>query len=523
MLYNKEKGWGYMKLKRIFASLLSLGFILSPMSVYAEDDIVAVAEDNTAYTSYQNAWNAAKSGLKIYMMQDWNLEDRLVVEENQNVTIEMNGCKINRNLGTDYEFGGEVIYLDENSTLTLTGNKYKNTEFSYKGYNRTWQPSDETLTSGGLVTGGASEDGAGGIHMKEGSKLYLENVAIAGNASTLIKNNGGAINVNNDDCEVHMTNAILGYNSASRGGGIFVDGENTIITMDASTICNNYSSMEGGGIYSNDDATYVTMTNGSTIDYNRSSEDGGGIYFDNPYCQVRSPDNTAVISNNYSYEDGGGVGYGEAIRGDTQIIEGVTFDSNTSEYSGGAIYADQKRLTFKDCVFTKNSAQASGGAVYVDASNVNFSNCTMQENSASDNGGGIYVAGSFDIYVSGKMIVENNTRSDGSKDDIYLDTNWPQKAYVSGTPDVGSSVGIRCASEQKVGIDQTEDNGSFFADEDGFKISYDDGKLYKESGSVLGSIFGNANLGAAVVVIIGIVAVGAVALIVSKRKNHVEA
>jgi hypothetical protein len=82
-----------MRLKKILFSILSLGLILSPMSIQA-DEIVAVASDNSAYTSYKGAWAAAKTGLKITMMQDWNIEDRLVVDENQNVTIEMNGYKI---------------------------------------------------------------------------------------------------------------------------------------------------------------------------------------------------------------------------------------------------------------------------------------------------------------------------------------------------------------------------------------------------------------------------------------------
>ena len=512
-----------MKLKRIFASLLSLGLLLSPISLQA-DEIVAVASDNSAYTSYKGAWAAAQSGLKVTMMEDWNLEDRLVVEENQNVTIEMNGFKINRNLYDDESYGGEVIYLSENSTLTLTGNNYKDTQINFKGYNESTDPSDLTITSGGLVTGGYSKNGAGGIHMKSGSKLYLENVAVAGNSSTLHNTNGGGININNDDCQLHMTNAQICYNHSGYGAGIYVAGENEQIVMDASSISNNYATKDGGGIYSNKDATYITMTNGSSIKNNYASTDGGGIYFDNPYCQVRSPDKSAEISNNTALTNGGGVCYGQSSRGDTQIIENVTFDSNIAQYKGGAIYALQEDLTFKDCTFTKNgTTQGYGGAIYVDAKNVLIDGCTIQENVASEAGGGVCVQNLKDVYISGKTIIENNIRTDGSNDDVFLSKMWWTQSYVSGTPESGSRIGIRCDNERQVGIDQTEDNGSFFADEDGFKITYKDGKLYKESGSILGSIFGNANLGAAIVVIVGIAAVGAVAFVFDKKKKHGEA
>ena len=282
-----------MKLKRIFVSLLSLGLLLSPISIQA-DEIVAIASDNSAYTSYKGAWAAAKTGLKITMMEDWNLGARLIVPEGVSVVIEMNGCKITRNLEGSSDGNGEVILLKENSSLTLTGNNYKDTQFTFKGYDKSENLTDLTLVSGGLVTGGASLNGAGGIHMDKGAQLDLENVAVAGNKTTIgLVRNGGGINMNDDNCKLTMTNAIVGYNQADKGGGIYVAGENTYITMKGSSICNNYAYDDGGGIYSNKDATYITMNEGSYISDNYSSGEGGGIFLDNPYCQVLSADGKA--------------------------------------------------------------------------------------------------------------------------------------------------------------------------------------------------------------------------------------
>ena len=224
--------------------------------------------------------------------------------------------------------------------------------------------------------------------------------------------------------------------------------------------------------------------------------------------------------NNTAKFNGGGICYGSSSRGDTQIVENVTFDSNVSENKGGAIFADQNNLTIKDCTFERNSADGYGGAIFLNADKVHVTNCCIQINKAGEAGAGIYVPNTRDLYINGKMIVEYNTRTDSTKDDIFLSKVWFTDAYISGTPDEGSRVGIRCDDERQVGIDQTEDNGCFFSDEDGFKITYKDGKLYKESGSELGSIFGNANLGAAIVVIVGITAVGVGVLIFNKKKNH---
>ena len=512
-----------MKLKKIFASLLSLGLILSPLSVCAQENTaVAQSEDGTqTYANFDLAWSAAENGEKIVLLQDWDLTDRIYVAENLSISIELNGHTINRQLGGNVQNDGEVFYLSENATLTLTGNNQKDTQFKFKGYDGSNDLIDITYNTGGLVTGGASSNGAGGIHMKKSSKLYLENVAVAGNCgASIFTHDGGAINMNEDDCEVHMTNSSLCFNDAAYGGGICVSGENEIIEMNASSICNNYSTVNGGGIFSDEDATYVVLNNGSSIKNNRALEYGGGIYFENPYCQVRSSDTASEISGNHA-KCGGGIHFSSSSRGDTHIIENVTFDSNLADSSGGAIYNKLDDLTIKNCTFTKNRAEKSnGGAIYVAGKGLKIDSCTVQKNTSKSDGAGMYVSVHCSISMSGMMYVENNTRLDNTKDDVYLSG----ETTISGTPDSGSRVGINSLHDGKVCINQTVDNGVFFVDDsDSYYLGYNDGKLYMISGSLLGSIFGNANLGIAVVVMAGIAVVGIVILIISKRKNHVEA
>ena len=509
-----------MKCKKILATMASLTMMISPMCVYADDTVYATDANGNSYNSIDSAWSAACNGTTVYMSADWNLNDRLVVPESTTVTIEMNGHQMNRNLENKTISDGEVLYLSKNSTLNLNGDDNNSTQFNIKGFNLSGTISDQTITSGGLVTGGSSSNGAGGIHMKKGTKLVLDKIAIAGNSSIQTSRYGGGIDINNDDCQLYMTDSKIAYNFAKSGGGIYVEGENEIITMDNSEICFNYAYESGGGINVYKDASYITMINGSKIYKNESYDCGGGIYLNNPYCQLNSPDQTAEISNNSSDVDGGGICVGESTRGNTQIIKNITFNSNTARESGGAIYTLQNNLTIENCTFEDNSVEDTGGAIYTNAKNTTIKNCTIQYNYAGENGGGIYVFHDVDLNVSGKVVITDNEKYDGTIDNVYLDSLFWSDAYISGTPESDSSIGINCDDERKVGINQTEDNGSFFSDENGFKITYKDGNLYKESGSVLGSIFGNANLGAAIVVIVGITAVGVGILIFNKKKNH---
>ena len=511
-----------MKLRKMGASLLSLGLILSPMCVYAQDTIVAQSEDGTqTYTDYTSAWNAALDGTKIVMTSDWDISDRLIVSEGKTVTIEMNGYKINRNL-SESESDGETIYIDENSTLTLTGNNCPDKEIEFKGYDESSDKKNLSLNCGGMVTGGYSSNGAGGIHMKEGTTLNLENVAVAGNKSVTDTTGGGGIDMYNDECTLNMQKSKIAYNFAHYGGGIYTDGENDYINMSQSSqVANNYASVSGGGIYSDQDATYITLDSYSKVLSNKSETSGGGIYAHYPYIQVLSNDSTGEISGNTS-EIGGGMSFDYTSRYSTYSkVKNILFTSNVSDSMGGAIYNDQDNVTIENCTFKENKS-VKGGAIYLNET-LDIANSTITNNEATEEGGGVYTFCRYDLNISGVMIVENNTRADGSKDDVFLGSGifWVY-AFVSGTPEAGSRIGIRCSDERKIATNQHEDTGSFFLDEDGYVLKYSLNSILKASGST-GSVFGNGNTMIAVSVMAGIVFVGVICLVIHKKKNHGEA
>ena len=543
-----------MNLKKVLACLISLMLVMNPICVYAdENDIVAQSEDGTqTYTDYTSAWNAAQDGTKIVMTSDWNLSDRLVVSEGKTATIEMNGHKISRNLETSTKIGGEVIYVDKNATLNLNGNNEPETSFFFYGYDDLGYYVYEWLTTGGLVTGGASGDGAGGIHMKKGSTVNLDHVAVAGNLSgtTSQSSNGGGIYLSKD-CVLNMKNSYVGFNKSYDGGGIYVSDTNVIINMEQSEILYNYAVNNGGGINSYEDATYVCMNKNSKIIGNVARKLGGGVYFSNPYCQITSGDGLAEINENESRQKGGAVYFELSVRGNTAQVNKITFNSNSSADNGGAIYVGQSKVRIDDCKFNKNSGK-SGGAIYVGmsayitnctfennraseqggaiadfVSDTTIDNCTIMNNHADAEGGGVYVNQKYDISLSGKVVIKDNKRGGDYPDDLMLQKTWAYTAYVKGEVKDGSSVGIRTGDngETKIGKDITSDCSQYFFlnDSGNYYISYENGTLHKRSCSLVGSIFGNENLGASVLVMAGICVVGGIALFMNKKRNREEA
>ena len=542
-----------MKLKKIVLIFFVLGWIMNPICIYADESVVAQSQDGTkTYTDYESAWIDAQNGTTIVMLNDWNLRNRLIVEEGKTVHIEMNGYKMNRHSLDQIQDDGEVIRLNKNSTLTLSGNMNPEKIISFDGYKASAY-TDLSIQSGGLVTGGSNYNGAGGIHMLENTTLYLDHVAVAGNNSgSPLSYSGGGINMYDDNCTIHMTDAYVSYNTSRFGGGIGVTGDYGAIDMNDSSIDGNYASQMGGGIYCGGSDFSIHMSNNSTINANQTHVKGAGIYCGQD-CEITSADATAEISKNvvYTSDDYGGAIYSE----DYLKLEGITFDSNSSVYEGGALYIKSnlnskkgEGATIENCQFYRNTSKY-GGAIYLDAENCKISNCFFQENiakkeggaiyncddnnilenctitnnSAKLEGGGIYVNEKHDITLSGQLIIKNNYRAENTQDDLFLEKTWYSTAYIKGEISSDSSVGIRTADDgiTQIGTDIPSDcSKSFFLNDTGiYYIEYKDNKLYKSSSSPLSSIFGNANLGAAVIVMVGIVVVGVICLGIHKKKG----
>ena len=529
-----------MRMNRVLASVASLMLVLSPISVYAEDTVYASDESGNNYTSIDSAWNAAMSGTVIHMTSNWDLTSYLEVSEGVTATIMMDGYQIRRSdlsadMHQDSYLKGQVIYMDDSSNLTLDGSGAPKTSFTFSVSDKI-SNENQTVKSGGLITGGRSSADGCGINMSQSSTLTLKNVAIAGNISesTVGGSDGGAgINMNEDNVTVNLVNSIVAYNySPGHGGGILIKGDNAKLSLDNSSISNNVSN-SGAGVYSDNEGTVIELKNKSHIDSNTANSIGGGVYIEDTNFKITSTDDTVnTISNNTCSSYGGGI-YVEAeyVGSNSGEISNLTFEGNTADDSlystvydgnGGAINIDQENIKVSNCIIKSNYASDHGGGIYNSNDNNTIENCTIQNNKAGTAGGGVYQYQKEDITLSGKVIITDNKRTDETNDDLMLEKTWAYTAYVKGEVTEGSKVGIRTGDDEEtqIGKDITSDctNYLFLNDSGSYHISYEDGKVYKREG-LTGSVFGNGNTIIAGCVMVGIVVIGVVVLVVNKKKT----
>ena len=509
-----------MNLKRALAGLASIMVVLSPMNIYADESTIVAQniDGSITYTDYSSAWSAAKSGTPIIMLQDWTVNERLVVGEGENVTVYMNSHSISRDLSESAK-NGEVIYLEDNGTLSLTGGNDRTVKV--KDYK-----SDENgsikcdITSGGFITGGMNTNNGGGILMDGGCTLNLDHVAIAGNYAR----RGGGILISDDPSTVNMSNgSMISYNSATyAGGGIQAVDKDANIILSASEISNNKADA-GGGIYSESDGCYVTLNDSSKISENYATGKGGAICFESTYNAVCSNDSTGVISDNYAGKYAGAIYFAEngTDRDDVASAQNITFENNSTDAKGGAIYGGIDDLQITNCTFTSNSAN-QGGALYAQGDDIILENTTMEKNTVTDNGGAVYVHSSSDIKLKGALEITKNKLSDSStENDIFLEKTWFVRAYVLGTPDDESQVGVLGEGSCTVAKKQTSDNKTIYCTDSNYYLEYDDGTLEQKSSST-SSVFGQGNTFIACVIMGSIAIIGGVILMVGKKSKTIE-
>ena len=289
----------------------------APMSVHADNippGVICVLTTPTATTFYydtpesgglQAMWDDAVEAptAMVKLFTDWNSKDgtKLVkggkgaafdgvicIPKGHEVTLDLNGYKIDRALGTAID-NGEVIYIDEGATLNLT---------------------DTTASAGGqgMVTGGNSTNSAGGIHVAKGGKLNLWGGSITGNQTE------------------------------ANGGGIVLEGEGTSLYMTGGKIEKNTAKCSGGGIAMAEAS--VEAVSGS-ITENTAGENGGGIFQQGGTVSFQA----GAISSNSAVAGGGICTIADAeltLKGTVAIQNNVAGNVN-EQGKGGGIYAQSSK------------------------------------------------------------------------------------------------------------------------------------------------------------------------------------
>ena len=378
-------------LKRIILIpvILSMICVYVPQATYEAEAASAIGSvkvdgNTTEYTSLSDLASRVEDlegkTVQIEMYSDWG-NTRLVIPEKSNVTLNMNGHMYNRGLSS-YKSDGEVIWVGSNATLTINGGDkgISHTVGVYNGTSTSTRNNTSKTFAGGLIAGGYSSNGAGGIHVKSDVNLILNDVTIAG-------------------CRAEQNWGSDGY-----GGGIWLTGEKTNVYLNHSTITGCYAYNDGGGIYgSNKDYTYIYLKD-SHIDSNFCDDEGGGIALDGENLGISGSDGS-TISGNASGDDGGGI----YLWNDGVAVSGLEISNNKAGGNGGGICTLEETLSFSKLEMEGNSA-SKGGAIYVENDNTTVTGCSITGNTASS-GGGIYVDSNVDVGfgIKGESVIKDNT------------------------------------------------------------------------------------------------------------------
>ena len=148
-----------------------------------------------------------------------------------------------------------------------------------------------------------------------------------GSGSGVKVENGGTFN---------MYGGTITGNTASHGGGVYVDGTGSTFTMNGGTISGNEatgSSGTSGGVYVSNNGTF-TM-NGGTISGNTAGSTDGGVGVYRGTGPAKFEMNGGEITGNTAATNGGVGVYG---RDSAFIMNGGTISDNTATNNGGGVY-----------------------------------------------------------------------------------------------------------------------------------------------------------------------------------------
>ncbi|MBR4318469.1 MAG: hypothetical protein IKP69_00270, partial [Oscillospiraceae bacterium] len=300
--------------------------------------------------------------------------------------------------------------------------------------------------------------------LEEHSVLNLKGCSIIG-CST--QQDGGAIRMDYV-CELNIqdtgfyVNFTADSNDNCHGGAIYI-GDGTATIQNAS-FEGNYSEDNAGAIYINDGGLSVSK---SIFRGNYAKDYGGAVYVDNSYNPV--------------------------------LFSGCTFMENTAEDNGGAVYIDECNQTvFNNCYFSRNTAWDQGGALFIDDDNTAVVSTTITNNTSGNDGSGVYIDGSHIFGIQGKVIIRDNYQTNGSSNNLYLDTSWvgsPSTLTNGGLYD-GSDIYLSSTASGRTLIAEnfSEFQKIQFLHAETGSLEIDKDTVEKQAERFLASVIGNQNM-----------------------------
>lgn len=455
--------------------------------IYSGDELLSKKEFDTV----SGAWTSAAADANetsetiLTLYEDWTEDEALTVAKGQHLTLDLNGHTLKRNRNHDMKADGCVIRVQDAAVFTLRDSNPKS-----RGYDG---------VKGGVITGGASLNTGGGVHIDAGGAFVMEGGTIYDCITDL---DGGAVHLAGSSADTAFT---------MTGGRIY-----SCKTMESTDECC------GGAIYLNQGT--VTICD-ATIDDCYSEDDGGAIYAERGKITLKN----VVFSGNRCLEKGGAI----AVALDTTKFEGTllnaydcTFAGNRADEDGGAVIIsdnpkDNGAVVFHNCKFRNNEAVKNGGAIYVNDDNVALSGCTITANHAGGSGGGVFVDARYNITLMGLMTVKDNTADKGDGvANLTLEDGTSATAYIiNGGLYKNSSVHVGTTSKKSILLSEwmSQYQMQYFVADEG-TLGMKEERFVDASMVVTASIFSEGSL-MVIAILGGVGVIATVILIILKKKN----
>ena len=364
----------------VFAAEAPASDVVLRVSATTKDGSTVVVKD---YTSFEDGWNAAMTlasnpeelnkneygRIIVDLYSDWNAVDgeftddffngkgfdwdAIYIPENVKVTLNLNGHTINRGL-TSYQYNGEVICIDENA---------------------------DVIINEGTISGGWSCNGAGGIHVKDGVNITLNNVNFVGN--TVEDDNGAAIVLRNatlvmnggsfSNNVVYNTYAHLIFATHAAGSGV-------LYMSNSSAVLNDVTFNENVTIHSNIFGSLLAVYGHSDLEMNNCVVENNGFRDEEkdyviPFSILTVSSSSNLTIKNTVFRNNGNEDH---FRNDGQQ-DHFTGRPEHSESVGSLFSISSASVNVENCSFTGNDVDY---LFRVLGAEVTMSDCTITDNTA---------------------------------------------------------------------------------------------------------------------------------------------
>ena len=426
-----------------------------------------------------------------------NVDGGIIYIEGENTKI----IKSNLEYSYSYQFGGSV-YINGNNTL-ITGSNLTHNNASANGGSLYINGNGANVTYSTLQFCSAMNGGA--VYV-EGSDAYIYesrfsqngpnpelssetdtlggSIYVAGHKTVIDKSNftrtsaksGGAIYIAGDD--TNITNSRFNFTAVeNNGGSIYVGGVNTRITSSTFDFTN---ATRGGAIFVNGNDTYIEAEFSHNFANNRLNvpSEGGAIYV--------TGNNNKVYNSNFTITmaigGNGGAIYAGGVN--TTIFHAY---SNVSQAirngpgnigNGGAIYILGNGSKILNSTFERYNATDNGGGLFVQGNDVNISYSSFEFGEAKL-GGGVYISGN-DTHVEWSNFTHNHANVNGgviyiSGDDSKITNSRLEYSYAGqsgGTVFINGQNNLITKSNLTYNNATTKYGGSIYISGDNNNITY---------------------------------------------------